>query len=101
MKTQKAICPKCKNIFEGKPRLTLLGFPRFSCPSCNNKFIYPLGGFYKSLYRIFFGIFVFISIAGLIYRRVIIIPGIITVVAIIALVKDYSLKKKLENNSKE
>ena len=101
MKIQKATCPNCKNTFEARPKLSLLGFPRFVCQKCNNKFIYPLMLGVRIIY-FFLLIFLILSIGDkmipVIVKGEIPIPGllnIIEIIAVIALIKDFFLRKKL------
>ncbi len=104
MKIQKTICPNCKNIFEERPKLSLLGFPKFLCPQCNNKFIYPLTLGLKIVYFIL-AIALISSVFDLIIEEEVLVFDIIISVtmillgtlAIIALVKDFSLKRKRRN----
>ena len=95
MRKQKVICPNCKNIFEEKPKLSLLAFRKFSCPSCSDKFIYPLTSGYRKLYLFLLILFILFTIAAFTMGEVV-IPGLLVIGAIIALIKNNSLKKKLQ-----
>ena len=100
MRKQQVICPNCKNQFEEKPKRSFLGFSKFSCPKCNNEFIRPLTSGYRTTYYILLIIFIIITFMSLIGGGVA-IPGLLTIIAVIALIKDRSLRKKISGDGKE
>ena len=44
------ICPKCQQTGATSPRITTLGFIKFTCISCNQRFVLPLSKDIKIAY---------------------------------------------------
>lgn len=97
----KVTCEHCKKDVEEKPRRTFLGFQRYVCQSCHKPTIYPLTSGYKIIYWAVIIIFLLALLSQLL-QGYIIVPGLLTVGAIIGLIKDNLLQKKiLQLNEKQ
>ena len=94
MKKQTVICFECENKFEEKPKRSFLGFRKFLCPKCENKFIYPLTSGYRYIYWFVLVIFTLIFIVT-VSKGGVALPGLLIVGAVIALRKDKSLKENI------
>lgn len=101
LKEQKVICTKCDTRFEAKPKRSFLGFLKFICPKCKEKLIYPLTKGFTVLYwalAILLGLS-FLGSLDNITRGEIVFPGglgILAIGGIIALIKNKSIKKSVQ-----
>lgn len=43
-------CDACQNIFKGKFKRDVLGFPKYTCPNCQNVITKPLTDGYRAFY---------------------------------------------------
>jgi hypothetical protein len=89
---REVICTECYSTFEAIPRRSFLGFLKFICPDCKREFLHPL----TSGYRTFWWIMIILGIIALFGGPFGVIFVIAGIAGIVALVKDSSLKKKLQ-----
>ena len=90
-------CEKCNKPSQGKSKMKMnfLGFQIYTCPECGYKTTYPLSSSYFGIYRLVvviavFG-FIFSLASGQFY-----IPGLLLIAAIVGLIKNSQLRKKLK-----
>lgn len=88
-----AVCFHCKSHFTDIPKRSFLGFQKLSCPKCKVNVIYPLTSGYRTTYWVLL-VFMLLSIAGSFSRGEIGVPGGIGIAVVIALIRDWSIKKK-------
>ena len=90
-------CPDCGARFRDKPRRTFLGFQRYTCPACQDQFLYPL----TSPYRIFYGVCAVGMIASfgiaLVVAHRLAFPGLIGAAMLGALWRDHAIQKELRD----
>jgi hypothetical protein len=94
---EKIICSHCKEAIEGKPKRTFLGFQRYTCESCKKPTVYPLTSGYRAIYWVAIVVFALGSLMALQQGNVL-IPSILLIAAIVALIKDKSIQKKIIAN---
>jgi hypothetical protein len=82
-----------------KPKLTLLGFQAFQCPSCSADVTYPLAQRYRKSYQIATPIIMVATLIGLWLGKPL-IPGIGFVFMAYALVRDRALVRDVNAASK-
>lgn len=72
-----------------------MGFPKWKCPACSKSILRPLTSLRRSIYWVLLALFGGMYVVGLIagMRG---IPGIPTLLLIVALFKDYGLQRKQE-----
>ena len=88
-----ASCPKCRNMFNGEPSRTFLGFQKLVCPRCRNRLAYPLTRGYRIFYwgmLVLMGLMIVAAFAQGDFA----FPGGIGICMIVALVRDAQLKKR-------
>lgn len=63
---KEATCPACLKRFRAVPRISILGFQKFTCPHCRQPVLYPLvSRVYYWIILIMLGLIVILSLAGL------------------------------------
>lgn len=88
------VCSHCKHQFTDIPKRSFLGFQKLNCPKCKEEVHYPLTSGYRTTYWVLLVIMI-LSIAGSFSRGEIGVPGGIGIAVVIALVRDWSIKKNL------
>lgn len=89
MKLKELQCQKCKEVSSVKKEHTFLGFLKMICPKCQHKNVYPLSAAMRNFYVILvLSVFV-LPFLGF-------TPGWLFGAAIIALISDGSIRKKIE-----
>lgn len=99
-----AVCKKCSSKFTQVPKQSFLGFRTLTCPTCQEKLTYPLTKSRAIVYWVIFGWMVFIifnnfneglgnNIPFLLGK--ISVPLVLSVAAILAILKDRSIRKHL------
>jgi hypothetical protein len=81
------ICTECAQDVQATTKLTFLGFPSFTCPSCHKLVTYPLGTGRKVFYWILVAVFAAMTINALMHGQIA-VPGLIGLLVIIAVVMD-------------
>ena len=90
------VCTECHSTFNATPKRSFLGFLQFVCPKCNRKVVYPLTSGYRIFYWIVFTYMVIVSVVAF-KQGGFAIPGLIGIAVIIALIKDTSIKRKVQS----
>ena len=88
--TQTLVCLQCGRQVTVKPKLTLLGFQAFQCPSCRADVVYPLAPQYRKSYQIATPIVMVMTLIGLWIGKPL-IPGVGFIFMAFALVRDRAL----------
>ena len=88
-----ASCPKCKNMFNGEPRKTFLGFQKLVCPRCRNGLAYPLTRGYRIFYWVML-VLMGLMIVEAFAQGDFALPGIVGICMIVALVRDARLRRR-------
>jgi predicted RNA-binding Zn-ribbon protein involved in translation (DUF1610 family) len=91
---QPVVCTSCRWHFQDSPELSFLGLPRFTCPSCQEKFLYPMTGGRRKAYWVIAVVFGLLLI-GIAATGRIPLPGILPVGAFIGLVQDRDARKRV------
>lgn len=86
-------CLKCNNLLTQKPKKDLFGFPISICTNCSYRNVFSLSLFYKIVYYFLALVFVFYGINQLIHGRISFLI-LVSLLAVIALIRDWKLKKK-------
>ena len=94
MKPINATCQACDSNFTAEPKRTFLGFQRLQCPSCSAKVVYPLTKGYRVTYWVLL-IFMIFAIIGAFAQGGIGLPGGLGVAVLIALVRDWIIKRRV------
>jgi hypothetical protein len=88
--TQSVVCLNCSRRVSVKPKLTLLGFQAFQCPSCSADVVYPLAPQYRKSYQIATPIVMLMTLIGLWIGKPL-IPGFGFAFMVYALLRDRAL----------
>lgn len=96
-----AVCNNCGTRFCARPTRSFVGFQKLGCPQCVQKLLYPLTSGYRAIYRVIV-VFVGVSFAGYVFGKGDVLwPGVTGIAAligaIIGLVKDVQIRKKITN----
>lgn len=91
-------CSQCSHAFSAAPKKTFLGFRKFTCPSCGHVDLHPLSSGYRGFYW-FVLIAMVLSVLGLLASGQVGLPGLVSIAAAYALVKDRGLRKQANTNS--
>jgi hypothetical protein len=97
--TQTVVCLQCSQKVSVKPKLTMLGFQAFQCPSCSADIVYPLAPQYRKSYQIATPIVMLMTLIGLWIGKPI-IPGVGFVFMAYALVRDRALVRGVNEASR-
>jgi hypothetical protein len=92
-----AACTRCSTRFRGRPKLTFLGFQKLSCPNCSQTVLLPLRPGYRITYWVIMGLMVLGAINAL-YQGGIPVPGLLGIAALVGIVKDIRLRRRLEED---
>jgi hypothetical protein len=92
---QTVVCLQCERRVTVKPKLTLLGFQSFTCPSCSADIVYPLAPQYRKSYQIATPIVMVMTLVGLWIGKPI-IPGVGFIFMAFALVRDRAIVRALK-----
>lgn len=96
--TVSATCGACERQFSAqlsaKPARSFLGFPRVTCPKCDKYILFPLTPGYRILYWVIL-VSMVISSIGYLKRGEIPIPGLLGIAAIVGIVKDIKLRRRV------
>jgi hypothetical protein len=98
--TQTVVCLKCSHRVAVKPKLTLLGFQSFGCPSCSADIVYPLAAQYRKSYQIATPIVMIMTLIGLWIGKPL-IPGVGFLFMAYALVRDRALMREVKAASEQ
>src|SRR5690348_7133411 len=93
LKEINAICPTCRTAFRATPSRTFLGFQKLSCPK-GHRVVYPLTKGYRITYIVLLVLMV-ITIVGNAAQGKIAVPGILGVLVIIGLLRDWNIRKQV------
>lgn len=93
-----AVCPHCKARFAATPKRTFLGFQKVACPECKESVVYPLTRGYRTTYWVLF-VFMVLSIVGSFSRGEFGVPGGLGIAVAIALMRDWSIKRRVAANA--
>jgi hypothetical protein len=96
---QTLVCLECGRSVDVTPKLTLLGFQGFRCPSCNADVVYPLAQRYRTSYQIATPIIMVATLIGLWIGKPL-IPGFGFVIMAFALVRDRAIVRALKAATK-
>ena len=88
-----ATCAGCRSSFVGQPTRTFLGFQRLKCPRCNREVVYPLTSGFRITYWVVVALMAFAVVANAAEGRIA-VPGLIGILIIVALVRDWKLRKQ-------
>lgn len=86
-------CSQCSCAHGAEPRKTFLGFRKLTCPACGHVDLHPLTSGYRGFYWFVLVVMV-LSLLGLLAHGQVGVPGLISLAAAYALVKDRGLRKK-------
>ncbi|HEY3378172.1 MAG TPA: hypothetical protein VGL77_11830 [Armatimonadota bacterium] len=90
------LCLHCHTLIETPYRQTLLGFRKYTCPACGKVSLYPLPDLYRGIYWtvvVFVGVLViFFLLQGRIG-----VPGLLSIVGVISLIRDRSLRRQVDS----
>ncbi len=92
---QSVVCPECSSRFDAAPVLSFLGLPRFQCPQCTKKFLYPLSDRRRKAYVGIVVVFGLLAVGIIVGAHAIPIPGILPVGVGVGLAQDSKARKKL------
>ena len=90
------ICTSCDYQFKDRPERSFLGFQKITCPSCQNKLIYPLTSGFRTTYLIIAILMLLMIIANL-SKGNIGSPGVIGFAILYALIRDWQIRKEISN----
>jgi hypothetical protein len=96
---QTVVCLRCQRKASVKPKITLLGFQAFQCPSCSEDNVYPLAQQYRKSYQIATPIIMVATLIGLWIGKPL-IPGFGFVIMAFALVRDRAIVRALKAATK-
>ena len=96
---QELVCLQCSRRVTVKPKLTLLGFQSFQCPSCSADVVYPLAPQYRKSYQIATPIVMIMTLIGLWIGKPL-IPGVGFIFMAYALVRDRALVRGVKAAAK-
>jgi len=97
LQRQEIVCTECFSTFNAIPKRSFLGFLKFVCPKCNKNVLYPLTSGYRTFYWILVVLMAIVFIGSIAMGGGIFAPNLLGIAVIIALVKDVSIKKKIQN----
>lgn len=89
-------CPFCSNALSAPAGHSLLGFPKWKCPSCSKSIVRPLRPGRRIAYWILLTLFMGMYLVGMLVAEAVGIPSILALLLIIALTKDSRLNRRLE-----
>ncbi len=90
---QSVVCPECSSRFDAAPVLSFLGLPRFQCPQCTKKFLYPLSDRRRKAYVGIVVVFGLLAVGIIVGAHAIPIPGILPVGVGVGLAQDEGAKE--------
>jgi hypothetical protein len=93
------VCLRCHRKVSVQPKLTLLGFQAFQCPSCSEDNVYPLAPQYRKSYQIATPIVMLMTLIGLWIGKPL-IPGVGFAFMAYALVRDRALVRGVKEASR-
>ena len=94
-KESRIICTNCQQEFYAIPKKSLLGFKKYSCPHCKEKVLYPMDA--GQLMLNWGIIFILLCLTAAAFGNGgMAIPGLISIIAIIAVIKDIVLRHQVK-----
>jgi predicted RNA-binding Zn-ribbon protein involved in translation (DUF1610 family) len=92
---QNAVCTNCRTRVQAAPKVNLMGLHKFTCPNCGKPFLYPMPDRRRNWYIGFGVAFLVLFVVLLLTTRRIAFPGVIPVAAIIAVIQNASVRRKV------
>jgi hypothetical protein len=88
-----ATCASCHTSFRGQPIRTFLGFQKLTCPKCSQAVVYPLTPGFRITYWILVALMA-VTVAINLSQGRIAVPGILGILIIVALARDWKIRKR-------
>lgn len=95
-----ATCWKCGEKFSGAPKRSFLGFQKLKCESCGETVLYPLTNGYRIIWWVIL-ISMLLSLANTYGQGGWGFPGVLGIASIIAIIRDFSIRKRVEKVENE
>jgi hypothetical protein len=92
---QSFVCLACRRQVSVKPKLTMLGFQSFACPSCGAENVQPLTHRYRISYQIAMPIIMIATLIGLWISKPL-IPGVGFIFMAFALLRDRAIERAVK-----